>query len=235
MAAYLRAAVLLLLPMIGAGRQATAQSTQGLSAGMDLTSDHRLRGLSWSDSKPTLRAWVGVPVGPRTYVDAELVATHGSIRADGAGAALSVGLRQRLGDGPVRVDAGGGCRLFPGQAGSAFCEVGTDVAYDLAWVRVDAGLSYAPRQRAIGGDNLYLRAGIGIDVPRSPFSLHGGVGHSTGTVTDALRAARLRPEGAYWDYRVGADFTRDRLNTGLRYVTTSNGQGTVVAHVGISF
>ena len=87
-------------------------------------------------------------------------------------------------------------------------------------MQVDAGADYAPSQDAIGGDNLYLHAGARAGVPGTPWTLLAGIGHSSGKVDDAFRAARLRPGGDYTDWRLGVEHVAGPVTLGLDYVGT---------------
>src|SRR3546814_16553224 len=81
--------------------------------------------------------------------------------------------------------------------------------------------AYAPSQDAIGGDNLYLGADAWVALPGTPVSFNGGVGHSSGDTDNPLRAARPRPGGSSWDYRLGAEYVQGALVPGRLFYTTS--------------
>ncbi|MET0238854.1 MAG: TorF family putative porin [Sphingobium sp.] len=233
--------ILLPLSLLSHGGPAAAQDVHSPSVSIELASDLRLRGLSWSDGRPSLGAWADVPLSSATSMKASLYTANGAARSGGGDVALAMGLRQRLSDGPVRIDAGGGCRAFPGGA-SAFCEVEADAAYDIAWITLGAGIAYAPRQHAIGGDNLYTHMRARAAVPGQPWAVDVHVGRSAGAVTDPVRADRLRPDGArYRDHGIGLSYGRGRLGGGIRYVgATGTGHArdaddTLVAHIALLF
>src|SRR3546814_5275108 len=75
----------------------------------------------------------------------------------------------------------------------------------------------APRQSSIGGDNLYLSASAAMGLPGTPLTVSARIGRSSGDARDPARAARLRPDGTYWDYGIGVDYMKGRWFAGLRY------------------
>ena len=70
-------------------------------------------------------------------------------------------------------------------------------------------------------------------VPGTPFTLSARIGRSSGQVSDPSRAARLRPDGAYWDYGIGVDYLKERWTAGLRFAD-SNIAGPGSRHAGAS-
>lgn len=229
--------VVALCLLTGSGT-AGAQPVASIGGGVDLVSDHVVRGLSWSDGKPALTGWVQVPLTSATLIALDVAMTREAERAAGADLMLSPALRQRLSDGPVRIDAGGRCHVFVGGSGAAYCEITGGMTYDIAFATVDAGLAYAPGQDAIGSDNLHLRAGASVALPGTPLSISGAVGHSS-AVLSGDGSPRLRPGGAYWDHVVGLGYTRGTIVARLEHVSASlvdavRGRSKVVARIGIA-
>jgi hypothetical protein len=99
-------------------------------------------------------------------------------------------------------------------------ELGVAAFYALGPVALDAGADYAPRQAAIGGSNLYLSAGAAVGIPGTPLTVSMSVGRSTGDTVDPARAARLRPQNRYHDWRIGVEHVRGAVSLGLDYVGT---------------
>ena len=130
--------------------------------------------------------------------------------------------------GPVSVRGRVTGHLFGGAAFRAdYVELGGSAAYTLGPVQFDAGADYAPRQAAIGGDDLYLHAGAQAGIPGTPWTLLAGIGHSTGRTDDPFRAARLRPAGDYSGWRNGVLRNTGPVTQGLDYAVVS------VAGVGV--
>jgi len=201
---------------------ALAQIVPKPDISIELDSDQRRRGLSWSDGRPAVEGFVSLPVGDALTIGVGATSLRGSARHGGA----DVGI-----DGLVRVgqDVGGGWRLsagvvghvFPGEGGLSYVELEGAASYQIGPAMLGLTALYAPAQSAIGGDNLYLQAGADIGIPGSGFTLHASVGRSSGAIDDPVRAARLRPENRYWDYAVGVDRPIGPFTVGVRYTDTS--------------
>lgn len=188
---------------------------------VEATSDARVRGLSWSDGKPTLAASVWAPLGGGVEADARVTALRDSARHGGAEAGVDAALRYVAYTGGWRLSAGLAGHAFPGVRGLHYGEVEARAGYTLGPATVSAGAAYAPRQAAIGGDNLYLSASAQAGVPGTPLTLLAGLGHSSGSGDGRARARRLRPDGSYWDWRVGAEYVRAPFAVGARLTGTS--------------
>ena len=80
-------------------------------------------------------------------------------------------------------------------------------------------------QSAIRGNNLYLYANGYSGIPGTPLGLSAAIGRSSGSVDDPLRAARLRPDGTYVDWRIGLEHVRGPLTLAVDYVGTDIDQG----------
>ena len=198
---------------------AAAQSV--IDAGVEASTDERRRGLSWSAGRAAASADVSVDAAGLRG-SARVVTTRGSARHGGADAVADLGLSTRRRLGPAEVELRARAHLFAGARGRMdYVELGAAAFYTLGPVTVDAGVDYAPDQDAIGGSNLYLSAGAAAAIPRTPLTLVGTIGRSSGETDDAVRAARLRPSGRYHDWRLGVEHVRGRLTLGVDYVGTS--------------
>lgn len=211
--AYLSAAV-----AVSAALPAFAQSN--LSAGAELSTDERRRGLSWSEGDLSAAANAGASFG---MVDLSVrgAMTRESARHGGADGVFDIEVGTDLNrGGTVSVIPYAVMHLFAGARGKMdYAEVGGTARFTLGPVTLDANLAYAPDQDAIGGDNLYVSAGASAGIPATPFTVSGKFGHSSGSTDDA-RAARLRPAGSYSDWRVGVDYVFAPLTLGVDYVGT---------------
>lgn len=214
-------AVIATLAINGSAR---AQAVAGAGVSVEANTDDRRRGLSWSDGRPSLAASAYVPVTDALELNAALSALRGSVRHGGEAVGIDLGARYRH-------ELAAGWRLSVGVTGHMFVDASqlnyaegeARISYSIGPASVETGASYAPRQSALGGDNLYLLAGVVLTVPRSPWAVRGGVGHSSGAVQDMARAARLRPNGRYWDYALAIEHVRDRWTAGARFTATSTG------------
>jgi hypothetical protein len=211
------AAIVTVAPMLAA---MPAAAQQRPVIGVELNSDENRRGLSWSGGRVSPSADIFVTNGP-FEASGRVVALRESDRHGGAGVVgdLTLGAGTRLGPVTVRGRVTG--HVFGGAAFDAdYVELGGSAAYTLGPVQVDAGADYAPSQDAIGGDNLYIHAGAQAGIPGTPWTLSAGVGHSSGQVDNAFRAARLRPGGDYSDWRLGVEHVTGPVTLGLDYVGT---------------
>ncbi|MET4897509.1 TorF family putative porin [Sphingomonadaceae bacterium jetA1] len=188
--------------------------------GVEVNSDENRRGLSWSEGKVSPSADIFVTRGA-LEASGRVVGLRESDRHGGAGVVGDLTLGAGTFIGPVSVRGRVTGHLFGGAGFNAdYFELGGSAAYTLGPVQVDAGADYAPSQSAIGGDNLYLHAGARAGLPATPWTLLAGVGHSSGKTDDPFRAARLRPGGAYTDWRLGVERITGPVTLGLDYVGT---------------
>jgi hypothetical protein len=198
-----------------------AQAQTAPELELTLSSDDRRRGLSWSEGRAAARLSAGLSVDPAFRLDASAATLRDSARHGGADAGIDVSAGWRGTGGAVRFDATLISHFFAGAQGRQdYVEAQAGARTLIGPADLDLSASYAPAQDAIGGDNLHLAARAAVALIGTPFTVSAGVGHSSGDVRDPLRAARLRPGGAYVDWRIGADYVRDRLSFGLSYVGT---------------
>jgi hypothetical protein len=101
-----------------------------------------------------------------------------------------------------------------------YVEGAVSASYAYGPLYATLGATAAPSQRAIGGSNVYLYASANAGIPGTPLTILGELGHSTGSVSDPVRAERLRPGGSYTNWRLGLEHRRDRLTLGVDYVGT---------------
>lgn len=227
----MRVALMGAISVGAAAAPAVAQDEPRLSASVEAATEERRRGLSWSEGKAVLRGTASLPVVGGLSVDATAVTLRGSNRHGGADGVLDLGMSYAAYSGGWRLSAEGRYHLFPGSGGQGYGEVGAGAGFLLGPASVDLTASYAPRQSAIGGDNLYLAASAATGVPGTPLTLSARIGRSSGDVRDSLRAARLRPDGAYWDHGVSVDYLKGRWSAGVRY-SNSNIDGPGHRHAG---
>lgn len=229
------------LLLAGHAAPAAAQSS-GPSVMVDALSDDRRRGLSWSNGDPALRAALSLPVADGLSLDGAATTLWDSPRHGGADAAVDLGATFARQLGGWRLSAEAGYHLFPGASHQDYGEVGATAGFMIGPASLDLSARYAPRQSAIGGDLLYLSAGMSAAIPGTALTLSGHVGRSTGDTRDPIRAARLLPGGGYWGHGVALDWYRGRWSAGLRYADTdiavpgaTHAGATLVGRVGISF
>lgn len=190
------------------------------SLGIEGATDERRRGLSWTGGRATAAVDARASLGP-AEVRGRVAALRGSERHAGADAVASLSAELRETVAGVELSGLAVAHLFAGaSAGMDYVELGGAAAYALGPARAVAGLSYAPSQRSIGGDNLYLYLGLDTGVPGTPLTLVAEVGHTTGSETDPVRAQRLRPGGSYSSVRLSVERRQGPLTLALDYHDT---------------
>lgn len=196
--------------------QALAQS---VDAGVEATTDEVRRGLSWSDGEVSASAdasvgFAGLDASVRM---AALRKSDRHANADVVGD-IAIGKDWDAGAITLRTEVIG--HFFGGaDIGADYGEVGVGARYSIGPLQVRADAFYAPKQDAVGGDNLYLRGSANFGVPAVPISLSASVGYTTGDTRDA-RSARLRPAGDYADWRLGVEYNQFPFTIGLDYAGT---------------
>jgi uncharacterized protein (TIGR02001 family) len=215
-----RPAGIALLATIVATPAALAQETRSfVEAGV--TSDYRVRGLSWSDGRSAANAGVNVDLPSGFNVGAWGATARGASRHGGADAAVDLIGGYAIGSGALRIETAVIGKFFPGGRGNQdYFDTHASVGGLIGPLDVRLGANYAPDQAAIGGDNLYLRASGRLAWIGTPLTLTGHVGRSSGDVDDPARAWRLRPGGNYRDWSVGFDYSIGPIVAGLAYTDT---------------
>jgi hypothetical protein len=195
-----------------------AQSS--LSAGVEAASDEARRGLSWSGGRAVGSADVTVGSGP-VDASARLVTLRGSTRHGDADAVADLALGAEWDVGAIRLRPAATAHLFAGARGKMdYFELGTSGSVTYGPMQVIGGVTFAPPQDAIGGSNLFIHASANAGVPGTPFTVVADLGHSSGSVDDPLRSQRLRPGGAYANWRIGIERRRGPLTLAVDYIGT---------------
>jgi len=204
---------------------AFAQQDSGPRVTAEIATEERRRGIGWSDGDAVWGASLYVPLGA-VSLDARAVSLRGAPRHGGADAAIDLTMGYHRETGPWRIGVTGGYHLFPGADGMGYGEIGGDAGLLVGPASIDLALRYAPRQSAIGGDNLYAGASASLGIPTTPFTFSANVGHSSGSTRDPVRSARLRPDGDYMDYGAAIDWRRGRWLARLRWSDTDASSAT---------
>ena len=193
---------------------------------MDVMTDLRERGLSWSDGEAAARVFVEVPVSSALSVSAQGATLRGSDRHGGADAGFDLAATYSDYAGLIDWRAGAVWHLFAGGTGELdYAEVEAGVGASLGPAQVDLLASYAPSQDAIGGSNFYTRAGAYLGIPATPWVVRGHVGHSTGSSDGSGRNTRLRPAASYTDWAIGTEYYLAPFSLSLTYSDTDVSRG----------
>ena len=198
--------------------QAVAQDSR--SAGVEVASEEERRGLSWSEGRAVLAADAALSLG-RIDASARLVTTRDSDRHAGADAVVDLNIGTGWDIGAIRLSAGATGHLFAGaRQGMDYVEARAAAGYGYGPLYATIGVVAAPSQRAIGGSNVYTYASANAGIPGTPFTVLTELGHSSGSIDDAIRAQRLRPGGSYTNWRLGVEHRRGPLTLGVDYIGT---------------
>jgi len=217
-----RAAALLPLALIVAWPGAARAADWSLSA--SATSDERRRGLSWSDGRPAISARLSLEPAEGFLLSVAGTSLRGSARHDGATAGIDSAILYRRSFGAIRADAQISHHAFPGHGGANYVELGGGGGTTIGPVQFDLFGLYAPKQAAIGGDNLYLAAAASVAVVGTPFTIGAQIGRSSGDADNPVRSARLRPHGRYADAALRTDYVRGPMTLSIELSDTWHGR-----------
>lgn len=181
------------------------------------TTDERRRGLGWSDGRPSVAARGTVRPVDGASVTAGATSLRRSARHDGAAWLVDATLGYRHNLGSIDLDGQLTYHTFAGRSALDYVELGGGAATLVGPVQLEGFALYAPKQQAIGGDNLYLAGAASMAIIGTPFSLRAQVGRSSGRIDDPVRAQRLRPRGRYWDASLRLDHVRGPLRLSIGY------------------
>ncbi len=202
------------------GLSSPALAQVALSGGIEAGSEEVRRGIGWSDGEITASADVGAELSGFD-ASARVAALRGSDRHGGADAVADLELGKSFEAVGVKWRGAAIGHVFTGaDRAMDYVELGLGARYGIGPLDLGAGAIYAPSQSAIGGGNLYLHADARAGLPGVPVSLSAGLGYTTGG-KDGARAARLRRDGDYADWRVGLEYSQFPFTLGVDYVGNS--------------
>lgn len=207
--------------MFACAGDAVAQTANRPSGSVEVTTDHRRRGLSWSEGKVAADAIVTLPLSTALRIEGRVTTLRGSARHGGADVGLDATAAYSRDFGGFSLTGGATGHVFAGGVGGLhYGEVDAGAGFAIGPAQLDVEAHYAPSQSGIGGDNLYLAARASAGIPTTPYTVAAHVGRTTGGTDDPLRAARLRPGGDYTDWGVRVERVTGNLAIGLRYSGT---------------
>lgn len=202
------------------GLASPAVAQVALDGGIEAGSEEVRRGIGWSDGEVTASADARAELSGFD-ASARVAALRGSDRHGGADAVADLELGKSFEAAGLKWRGAVIGHVFTGaDRAMDYAELGLGARYGIGPLDLGAGAIYAPSQAAIGGDNLYLHADARAGLPAFPVSLSAGLGYTTGG-KDGVRAARLRPDGDYADWRVGLEYSQFPFTLGVDYVGNS--------------
>lgn len=194
----------------------TGASTITISGSVDLVSDYRFRGVSFSDEDIAIQGSINVAHSSGFYVgtwassleDSEL---YGHTEVD-----LYAGWTGEVAPG-LSVDGGLLYYLYPNGndavGDSDYFEPYASISTALGPVSATVGAAYAFEQgTALPSDNIYLYSDLGAGIPGTPVSLSAHLGYSDGSLDYG--------SGGYLDWSLGASVAYRSVIFGIAYVDT---------------
>lgn len=230
-----------------------------VTGGVTLISDYRFRGLTQTNGDPALQATVNINHSSGFYVGTWVSSIDGGLDGStplltGYGDAevdLYAGYTKTFDNG-LGVDVGLLYYFYPGGASgfnTDFFEpygsvsytigpVGTKVGFNYAWGGQD-GLNFTPGS----DDSIYVYGEASIGIPKTPITLKGHLGVTSGSLGLANFAGA---DDSYTDWSLTAEAVKGHFKAGVSYVDTdvSNfggfagrlGRGsTVLGYIGFTF
>ncbi|MBY0583084.1 MAG: TorF family putative porin [Sphingomonas sp.] len=231
---------LLALPLCAIAVSAHAEDTETappadftVTGAAALVTDYRFRGVSQSDEDFALQAGVTVSHKSGLYagVWASNLAGWGTFGGPNLELDLIAGYKTALAGGTV--DVGLTWYTYPGGADQTdFAEPYVKLSGTLGPASLLAGVAYAPPQRSLGNfsntpfsrgqkqDNVYVWGDATIGIPKTRFTTRAHIGHSNGNPGLGPNGTSVTPTGEYWDWSLGADYTRGPFIFGVTYTDT---------------
>jgi hypothetical protein len=200
---------------------ATASPALAASFGVEASTDLRRRGLGWSDGKPAIEVFASLPVAAGFSIEAAAATLRQSPRHGGADLLVDAALRYTWTSNAWTVSGQVQGLGFAGASDQNYVQLRGSIARTIGPVQVQVATDWAPPQSTIGGSNLYFSGRANAGLPGTPITLAASIGRSVGTDDGSGRVNRLRPGGAYTDYRLDADYIRGNLSLGASLTATS--------------
>lgn len=226
------------LSLIAAALPATARAREigsgvSLSATATAASDYRFRGVSLTDRDPAIQGSLDVSHDSGFYVG---VWGSNIARYQGATAEVDVYAGYQTAAGPLSFDVGVIGYIYPGGTDADVVEATGSVAATLGPARVRLSVAYAPDQRNLVSDSLYLAVDARVAIPGTPLSATGKIGRERG---DFVGGGITKI-----DWSAGLEAARGPFKLGVAYVDTDVGspalsgrvaQGAIVGTLSATF
>lgn len=196
-----------------------------VSGSVTVVSQYRFRGLAQSDNRPAVQGSVSVSHQSGFYVGAwasSAQAGKGPIDIGGSEVDLYGGYSHTFGGSGLTMDVGAYGYLYPGATSGNYYEIYASLAKSLGPATAKIGVNVAPDQKVFDYNwtspkrsDVYVYGDLASDIPGTPFSLHGHLGHTSGGFAWGKN---------YLDYSVGASARWKMLTLDLSVVGTNVGK-----------
>ena len=196
---------------------AVAASPITIAGSVTIASEYRYRGISYTDNNPTAQLFLTVSHKSGLYVGlfGSNLSGYGTYGGDNLEADIYAGWVKAVGS--LTFDTGVWRYQFPGVDGYDFYELYSSASHPVGSGKIKAGFYYAPKQRAIGGkDDLSVYTDGSMPIARTPVTLRGHVGYTTGKGSTVAG-----PTGHYFDCLFGGEFSWKNFTLNVSYVDTS--------------
>jgi uncharacterized protein (TIGR02001 family) len=186
-----------------------------------VASQYRLRGISQTDNEAAIQGGVTVAHASGVYVGTWASNLGGYGTFGGSNMELDAIAGFTRSSGAVTFDLGGVYYIYPGAPGKhEFAEIYGSVSGKLGPVSAKLGTYFTPRQKEVGGHNIWVYTDWAFPIADTPITLKAHAGYSDGNsgYTKGLDAGG-KSRGVF-DYAAGADLAWKNLTLNLSYVGT---------------
>ncbi len=198
-------------PVLAEDAPAAPKDFFSITGGAAFVTDYRFRGVSLSNKDIAVQPFITLNTEPGFFVAlwGSSIATYG-----GSNTEIDVSGGWTGTTGPVTSTLGVYAYLYPGGTGVDVYEIYGSVAKTIGPVGLTLGVNYAPDQKNLYRDNVYVYTLGTIGIPDTPLTVKGSVGYEHGSF--AAGAGSLNE--SKFDYMVGVDLKWKALTFGLQYI-----------------
>ena len=203
-----------------------ASSDITITGSVALTTEYRLRGISQTDRDAAIQGGLTVAHSSGFYVGtwASNLAGYGSFGGSNMELDLIAGYTTSVGG--ATLDGGVIYYAYPGAPGNVdFVELYGSVSGKLGPLNAKLGTYWAPKQKAIGGHNIWVYTDWAFPIEGTPVTLKAHAGYSDGN------SGYTKGEDIF-DYAVGVDVAVKSLTLNVSYVGTDLNKGFANANWG---
>lgn len=184
-----------------------------ITGSVDVTTQYRLRGISQTDNRAAIQGGITVSHKSGVYVStwASNLGGYGTFGGSNMELDLIAGFTKPV--GKVTLDGGVVYYVYPGTQGHDYVEVYGSGSGKVGPVNAKLGVYWAPQQNNIGGHNVWVYTDLGLPIAKTPFTLKGHVGYSSGN-------SGYTHGKDIVDYAVGGEVAWKNLTLNVSYIGT---------------
>jgi len=213
-----------------------SESAFSISGNAAITSDYRFRGVSFTNEDIAVQGGIDIGHSSGFYVGTWASSLEDSAQFGHTELDLYAGWSGNIGTNTV-LDVGVLAYIYPNGTNalaSDYVEPYVSLTQTIGAVEAKVGAAYAPDQKGLASDNIYIYGDLSGAIPKTPISLTAHLGYTDGSLA-------VGTKGHYLDWSLGAEWAiTDKLSLGLAYVDTDapngpNVDGAAVVTLGVSF